>query len=446
MLFRVQHGQEPAPLPAALQAQIEAWAVEGAEPPLPVSQLLASLHRVAALACDCRGAGDQPTACVVRLPRGDLILRWYNGIAHAATCPLQRQTEDRPPSEAPRGRSPSYNRPWSDGWDLLGPAVARARGPGEGQPVERAPSADAAPRMPRLGRVLLSALARCGYAQLGVADLDPKDPTQPRDPKRWAHKLYRLLSEPVNDQLTFQQTSALGLEFLAAWLGSRLPQSLPRFASLRPQGVLIGLADHIEPRGRGARLVGFDGDPDREALLDVPVRRFGPAATGPWWVILQAAQVVGTSRFSVIDAYAHPAFSRALPVPVDSGAERQLLEVVLGQISFWKRYPKTNAFVTLVKPVHDIATDHGPCRPDLLLSFQDTQRRRHALVLECMGLDDPEYQDRKLRTHAAMRSLPDVHGLFEFHPGAVPIENLRRQLTAALFAGARHAPHEIPQP
>jgi hypothetical protein len=200
--------------------------------------------------------------------------------------------------------------------------------------------------------------------------------------------------------------------------------------------------DAIEPAGRRARLLGFDGDPRRTALVDVPVRRFGPCRAGPWWVILQAAQVVGTTRFSVVDAYAHPAFSTALPVPVDSQAERQLLEVVLGQLVFWTRYARTNAFVTAIKPVHDIVTEHGPCRPDLLLSFQDSQHRRHALVLECMGLDDAQYQARKQRTHLAMRSLPDVHGLFEFHPDAIPLEDLRRQLTAALFAGARQSTQE----
>lgn len=442
MLYRLQQGQPPASLSAPLQAQIEAWAVQGSDTPLEVSQLLASLHRVAALACDCRGEGDQPTACVVRLPSGDLILRWYNGIAHAAACPLQRQTEDRPPSEAPRGRQASLNRPWTEGWDLLGPPVTRARAPGGGLDVVRQPAGAAEPRMPRLGRVLLSALARCGYAQLGVTDLDPKHPTQPRDPKRWETKLFRLLSEEVNDQLTFQQTSALGLERLSNWLNVRLPQALPHFGTLRPQGVLIGLADSLEAHGRGARVVGFAGDPGRAATLEVPVRRFGPATHGPWWVILQAAQVVGTSRFAVVDAYAHPAFSTALPIPVDSHAERELLEVVLGQVVFWKRYPKTSSFVTVVKPVHDIATEHGPCRPDLLLSFQDAQHRRHALVLECMGLEDEAYQERKARTHTAMRSLPDVHGLFEFHPGAVPLEDLRRQLTAALFAGARQATPE----
>lgn len=442
MLWRVQHGQPNAPLREELQAQMQDWAVAGGEPPLPISQLLAELHRVAALACDCRGAGDQPTACVVRLPSAQLILRWYNGIAHAAGCPFQRQTEDRPPHEGPRPARAGVNRPWVDGWDLLGPAITRARGPAAEPPPPREPVVAGDARMPRLGRVLLSALARCGYAQVGVPDLDPRDPTRPRDPRRWALKLFRLLSEPVNNQLTFQQTSALGLERLSAWLGTRLPQALPQFGVLRPQGVLIGLVDAIEPAGRGARLLGFDGDPLRTALVDVPVRRFGPCRQGPWWVILQAAQVVGTTRFSVVDAYAHPAFSTALPVPVDSQAERQLLEVVLGQLVFWKRYPRTNAFVTAIKPVHDIVTEHGPCRPDLLLSFQDSQHRRHALVLECMGLDDAQYRARKERTHLAMRSLPDVHGLFEFHPDAVPLEDLRRQLTAALFAGARQSTQE----
>ena len=438
MLLRVQQGQAPAPLAPALQQQLERWALDGGDAAPEILQLLASLHRVGALACDCRGQADQPTACVVRLPRGDLILRWYNGIAHDGSCPLQRQSEDRPPAERARPGQAGVLRPWTEGWDLLGPAVARARPAGTEHVEPREPT-DRAPRMPRLGRVLLSALQRCGYAQVGVQDLHLKDPGLPRVAQVWERRIFRLLSEPVTETLTFQQACAIGVERLNNWLDIRLPLALPKFGDMRPQGVLIGLVGEISVSGRQTRLVGFAGDAARESLVDIPVRRFGPCTQGPWWVILQAAQLPGTRRFCLVDGYAHPAFSAALPVPVDSHAERELLEVVLGQLLFWKRYPKTNAFVTLVKPVHDTVTEHGPCRPDLLLSFQDSQRRRHALVLECMGMDDSDYRDRKLRTHAAMRALPDVHGLFEFHPGAVPLEDLRRQLTSALFAGARQA-------
>jgi hypothetical protein len=285
--------------------------------------------------------------------------------------------------------------------------------------------------------VLLSALQRTGYTKVSYTDLDPSHPTQPRDPAVWAKRIFRLLDEPVEGPLHFRDTSAATFHQLTHWLRTRLPAAAGQFRSLRPQGVLIGLVSDFDPSPPHGHLRGLQGLPDTQFTLPIPLRRPDAAQTGPWWVILQAAQQPLDGHFDLVDAYAHPAFSMALPIPVDSDAQRALIQVVLSQICFWRRYPKTSTRVSVLKPVTDIQTPHGYCRPDLLLSYQDAEHRRHALAIECMDRQDSRGLSHKLHTHPAIRSLPDVHGVFEYHPDALPLPALQRSLTSALFAPSR---------
>ena len=74
--------------------------------------------------------------------------------------------------------------------------------------------------------------------------------------------------------------------------------------------------------------------------------------------------------------------------------------------------------VDLQKPLFDIETVGGPCRPDFILTVirpggpgHDPAGGRHLLgdsaryVIEVMGFDDPDYETGKAKTHRRMRNL-----------------------------------------
>jgi len=404
-----------------------------------VLSVLSKIHRRNSLRCDCV-AGEAPQACAVRLPTGDLILRWYNGIPHATTCPFYREPSSSPEPSKPAARPPAGGRafkPWDGGWSILGDAIDRPR-IGAGQGAEPRPkSTPSYTSLPRLGRVLLSALHRCGYDQVSVHELVDKGEPRPSHPDRWAKRIYRLLDEPAGPELSFKDTGTLQLSQLSNWLTRYLPRVAPRFGALRPQGVLIDRVDHIEQRGpREAILTGFGGDPLATVTIATTVRHFGVPTTGPYWVALLASRASPDAGFDVIDAYAHPAYRSDLPIPVDSAAERAMLDILLDQLRFWRRYPKTDASVSLTKPLFDLDSPLGPCRPDAVLAMAGPRGRPLQLIVECMGSEDLDYLASKQVTHPRMLQLPDVVGLVQFHPDLAEAD-FRRTLTRSLFQATR---------
>lgn len=406
-----------------------------------VLAVLGRIHRLHSLRCDCLPAAlEAPQACAVRLPTGDLTWRWYNGVPHAATCPFYREPGQHADPSKKISRPPPGGRaykPWTGEWSILGEAIERARlgaGQGEEPRPQRTPSYTA---LPRLGRVLLSALHRCGYGQVSVHDLADKGLPVAAQPDRWAKRIYRLLSEPAGNGLSFKDTSTLQLAQLPTWLTRHLPRHAPSFGNLRPQGVLIDRVDHIEQRGpREAVLTGYGGNPSATITIGTTVRHFGAASTGPYWVILLASRSSPDAGFDVIDAYAHPLYRHELPIPVDSDAERAMLDVLLDQLRFWRRYPKTATSVALTKPLFDLDSPLGPCRPDALLAMAGPAGRPIQIAVECMGSADSDYLSAKATTHPRMLALPDVAGLVEFHPD-LPEADFRRTLTRTLFLPTR---------
>lgn len=404
-----------------------------------VLAVLSRIHRVHSLRCDCI-AGEAPQACAVRLPTGDLILRWYNSIAHDRGCPFYREITRPPESAAPSSRPPPGGRaykPWSGQWSILGEAIDRAHvGAGEGiepRPA-RTPSYTA---LPRLGRVLLSALHRCGYDQVSVHELADKGEPVPSQPDRWAKRIYRLLDEPAGDGLLFKETSTLQLAQLSHWLTRYLPRVSSRFGTLRPQGVLIDRVERIDQRGpREAVLTGFGGDPNATVTVATMVRHFGVPTPGPYWIILLASRSRPGADFEVIDAYAHAAYRMAFPIPVDSEAERRMLDILLDQLRFWRRYPKTASSVSLTKPLFDLDSPLGACRPDALLAMAGPHGKPLQLLVECMGSEAAEYLAAKQVTHPRMLALPHVVGLVEYHPDLAEAD-FRRTLTRSLFQATR---------
>ncbi len=142
---------------------------------------------------------------------------------------------------------------------------------------------------------------------------------------------------------------------------------------------------------------------------------------GPWLFLGEVGRSPETGRWECMEASAQPIASARCPVPMDSHNERRALGALRSAIWSLENNAKLGeAFggairIDLEKPLFDIETVGGRCRPDFILTVIrpgcDPAGGRHLLgdsaryVIEVMGFDDPEYESRKAETHRRMRKL-----------------------------------------
>ena len=150
----------------------------------------------------------------------------------------------------------------------------------------------------------------------------------------------------------------------------------------------------------------------------------GNRVDGPWLFLGEVGRSPETGRWECMEACAQPIASARRPVPVDSHNERRALGALRSTIrSLENDADLGNALggaarVDLEKPLFDIETVGGPCRPDFILTVirpggpdGGPADGRHLLgdsaryVIEVMGFDDPEYESAKAKTHRRMRNL-----------------------------------------
>ena len=93
-------------------------------------------------------------------------------------------------------------------------------------------------------------------------------------------------------------------------------------------------------------------------------------------------------------------------MPVDSGFERAVIKILNSlRWSFAKTDPHIE--ITLIKPLFDMETPDGPCRPDVILEARNTRSDAvTTLIIEAMGrAGDPDYEASKAITHPRMETL-----------------------------------------
>ena len=197
--------------------------------------------------------------------------------------------------------------------------------------------------------------------------------------------------------------------------------------------------DRLEPPGQEGMLSGWlcwmardiDGGEVNRAhpalghvrvLADVSfLSVMGRRVEGPWLFFGEVGRSPETGRWQCLAACARPIASACCPVPVDSQGERRALGALRSVI----RSLETDAElgealggalrIDLEKPLFDIRTVGGRCRPDFILTVIrpgcGPAGGRHLLgdaaryVIEVMGLDDPEYESRKEKMHRSMKNL-----------------------------------------
>jgi hypothetical protein len=172
---------------------------------------------------------------------------------------------------------------------------------------------------------------------------------------------------------------------------------------LHPQGLLIEQIQDIEVRADGSKwLIPTYGDP-----LEVVGRLYLPGAgtLGPYLAIALVAILPGQSHASIHRAYVHPLYSFDEWLPVDSDLERKTLSILTAKLQFQAK--QANNPYEIEKPLLDIVANaqlpKSKVRPDFLVISNGKK-----LVVETMGYIDPDYLERKERTHALMAHIGRV--------------------------------------
>ena len=191
---------------------------------------------------------------------------------------------------------------------------------------------------------------------------------------------------------------------------------------------LIGITENLSQRKVIFKHMGIEQPP---FTTEKTIKTFGESITNigskpPYWVILRFLRGKDGQVYCD-EGYAHCAYTKQNPIPVDSEKERETLRTIERAAAFVRQKEakagKPVPSVTLKKPLFT-ATVHGndgeamEVHPDFQLSILSAGRQDPVnFVVETMGYVSPEYIERKLRTHPGMRELgyllTDPHGFPE---------------------------------
>jgi hypothetical protein len=370
------------------------------------------------LMCTCRVDGDAPMLFPCRrTDSGALFLRREVGAPHDASCPWAATDSTTSaagdddgviaPLRAHRGTPFLLGRP----------------GQPTTQPTTRAGGGRSTPhsKVPTVARVLFGLLERTGFDRLRPEDVASRPGHLPAaaDAKTQYGRLHLLDDEPVGGGLTYR-------DLICTWPPA-LPEHLTRLRRLRnrfpsttrPQGLFWGVVDALFVADNTTRVTCRYGPPTARHMvvvdLPVAVRMPGRCRRGPFWLLAALGSPGDDPQtpFQVLDAYAHPVYSRSLLLPVDSDAERRTAAVLLDRLVWWQR---RGLRVLLIKPLETVDLPAGGVAPppDFVLVTPSAAM----VVIETVGaLDDQLYIERKRRTHTLTRSIPGVIDVVEHDPG-----------------------------
>ena len=132
----------------------------------------------------------------------------------------------------------------------------------------------------------------------------------------------------------------------------------------------------------------------------------GRAVSGPYLFFGVVALTTRRRGYECVRGWTQPIVSVHRPVPVDSDFERQAFGTLTTTLRILDReFP--DAEFTMEKPVFEIGTEQGPCRPDFLIRARRKGEVR-TWVIEVMGFDRPDYLAGKEVTHERMEELGPV--------------------------------------
>ena len=189
-------------------------------------------------------------------------------------------------------------------------------------------------------------------------------------------------------------------DFHARRIHARLRLAAPTWPrNHEPQAYLCCFAQDVS----GTRIIFAEGDAI-EVMSPIAKPAGKMVDRAPYLVLVAIGRHV--NGYGAIRAYAQPIVDGRHFIPVDSNNERILTNQLLALQ--WRLHERGIA-TRIKKPVFDIETPQGPCRPDFMVDVLDTRNSRRQLVfIEMMGFDTEEYAASKAITHPRMLSRAPV--------------------------------------
>ena len=365
------------------------------------------------LRCDCRiDIDDDPLVAPCRMPEGAgyswRVLQGKNRPQHSADCVFYRESREeraernwrraaRVPPEgyfaalrARKGGNSAEVDTSGDGTALTDPLHALGED-GDREPGQR--------RIPALPRLLCRLLEMAGLTRVRVNEPPPGIGGWV-DAMRTAAKTIEVAPGHPLDRLLFP--------WRIGWDRRRVHAQVREAAWNFPDG-------HV-PQGFvcfPVRQVGERSLPatSKYGELEVVSRIKRPTiggrpVSGPYLFFGVVALTTRRQGYECVRGWAQPIVSVHRPVPVDSDFERQAFGTLT--MTLWmldREFPDTE--FTMEKPVFEMDTKQGPCRPDFLIHA----RRRGEVrtwVIEVMGFERPAYLAGKEVTHERMEELGPV--------------------------------------
>ena len=347
--------------------------------------------------CDCREGSPEERPIIVPVRQNSGLFHLSNiGMAevpHAEGCPFA-------PGEGARRRKPAIVF-----GDVLRPVAGRVRAdeeePGKGRRLT-GPGTDS--RSSTLAGHLHRLMQAASLHRLSVAD-GFAVPEEWLAALRRAAGTFRTPEDIVLSELLFTDPKS--------WTSGHVAKVLDREGG----GWLCWMARDIDG-GEVNRAHPALGHVRVQADIVFPTV-MGRRVDGPWLFLGEVGKSPETGRWQCLEACARPIASARCPVPVDSQNERRALGALRSLIRSLENNTKLadalggTVRIDLEKPLFDLHTVGGPCRPDFILTVirPGPEDGRHLLgdaarfVIEVMGLGDPDYERAKQKTHRRMRNL-----------------------------------------
>ncbi|GLI99468.1 hypothetical protein [Sphingobium sp. BS19] len=373
------------------------------------------------IACDCLPAGEAPPVLTPAFlsEAETYYLRRLTGRdrpEHHPDCPFFREQATNRISEVRGHHAPAD--PPTGFFEVLRPAPEKlAQRPNEEANDDRTRQAS----VPRLARLL--------WRLIDVAGLNHCPCLSADSDQRSIGDEFRTLTS-VTGAIMLAPGIELGRAF---WTHPQALHSRRVYGGLRalarhwprghaPQAFLALFAHHV----RGSTVYVADGDPVTLAnRVQSPSTRDNPI-DGPYLVIIVVGQFPEAHGYAPLRGYAQPILSGHRFIPVETAFEREALHAL---IDIRRAFERRGIELFIEKPVFDILTPLGPCRPAFLIEARSraTGECRQIAVELVACLSDSEAHARTRMRDQVKQIAPIV----TLSPADIAPEKLVYRLSAA---------------
>ncbi len=392
------------PLPALVRSALVRWYVgEGSRADEEAGITLVQQARIGEkwIACDCLPPDAAPPVLTPAFlsEAETYYLRRLTGSKrpeHLPDCPFFRDQATNRLSEIRSPKMPAD--PPTGFFEVLRPAPqALAQKPEDDASDDRTRHAS----VPRLARLLWRLINASGINNTPPIASEAPDHSIRDEFQALAAAAAKLEMAPGIELGRALWTHASAYHSNRAYAGIReLSRRWP--AGHAPQGFLALFAKAF----KGNVIYPADGEP-----ISIANRVQSPSIRGnlvkdPYLILVVVGEYPEARGYAPLRAYAQPIYSGQRFVPVDSEFER---EVFRGLLQARSSLNGQSIDIAIEKPVFDILTDRGSCRPDFLLEARSRATGEiRQLVVEAMGSSTDEYLASKAITHPRMERIAPI--------------------------------------